>query len=256
MVQTRQQALAKIQAMIESRSWPRVQMTLLVVITGAIGFLTSFILLHLGMTTLWLRYLLSMVAAYVAFLFLLWVWARTRNKDLSDGLDIPDFGKSGRDGGSKDCNYEGQGGDFGGGGASGSYHPEVPTGESPSGGSTIDFVPELELEELAIPVIVLVVVVLLVGSSFLVIVNAPALFAELVLDGILSASLYRRLRGIDQKHWLETAIRKTALPFTTITILLVAFGWTIQWLNPSASSIGEFLSHRNLRSTTTHNELR
>lgn len=218
-------------------------MTLLVCVTGAIGFLTSFILLHLSLTTLWLRYLIAMIAAYCAFLFLLWVWAKTREKHLTDRLDLPDFGKVGRGGGSKDCSYEGKGGDFGGGGASSSYHPDAPAVESPSG-NIADFVPELELEELAIPIIVLITVVLLVGSAFLVIINAPALFAELILDGILSANLYRRLQGLDQKHWLETAIRKTGLPFATITLLLVAFGWTIQWLDPSANSIGEFLSHR------------
>lgn len=50
---------------------------------------------------------------------------------------------------------------------------------------------------------------------------------------------------LDQKHWLETAIRKTAFPFMTITLLLVAIGLTVQWIDPSASSIGEFLSHRH-----------
>jgi hypothetical protein len=65
-----------------------------------------------------------------------------------------------------------------------------------------------------------------------------------LLDGILSASLYRRLRGLDQTHWIETAIKKTALPFTTITVLLVTIGWTIQMLDPSATTIGQFISHR------------
>jgi hypothetical protein len=45
-------------------------------------------------------------------------------------------------------------------------------------------------------------------------------------------------------HWLETAIRKTALPFAGMTLGLVAIGWTVQWIDPSAVSIGEFLSHR------------
>lgn len=236
--------LRRIQAMVESQGWPRVQMTLLVCLTGAIGFLTSFVLLHHGVTTLWLRYLISMGVAYLGFLFLLWVWAKTRDKNLSDGLDLPDIGRGGKGGGSKDCGYEGKGEDFGGGGSSGSYHPEASAGESPGTGIT-DVLPDsLELEELAIPLIVIAFVVMLVGSSFLVIVNAPALFAELLLDGILGASLYRRLRGLDQKHWLETAIRKTALPFTGMTLGLIAVGWTMQWVDPSASSIGEFLSHR------------
>jgi len=244
MARSRKETLRRIQAMVESQGWPRVQMTLLVCLTGAIGFLTSFLLLHHGMTTLWVRYLISMGVAYLGFLFLLWIWAKTRHKNLSDHLDVPDIGRPGKGGGSKDCGYEGKGSDYGGGGSSSSYHPEVSVGESPSSGIAEVLPNSLELEELAIPLIVIGLVVMLVGSSFVVIINAPALFAELLLDGILGASLYRRLRGLDQKHWVETALRKTVLPFTGMTIVLVAIGWTIQWLDPSAISIGEFLSHR------------
>lgn len=229
---------------MESQGWPRVQMTLLVCLTGAIGFLASFSLLHFGLTVLWLRYLVSMGVAYMGFLGLLWVWAKTRDKNLSDGLDLPDISRPGKSGGAKDCGYAGKGGDCGGGGGSGSYHPDASVGESPSGHIAEVLPDSLELEELAIPVIVIVFVVMLMGSSILVIINAPALFAELLLDGILGASLYRRLRGLDRTHWLETAIRKTALPFAGMTLGLVAIGWTVQWIDPSAVSIGEFLSHR------------
>ncbi len=244
MARSRKEALRRIHAMVESQGWPRVQMTLLVCLTGGIGFLTSVLLLHHGMTTLWVRYLFSMGVAYLGFLLLLWVWAKTRHRDLSDGIDLPDIGRPGKGGSSKDCGYEGKGGEFGGGGASSSYHPEVPVSESP-GSRIAEVLPDsLELEEFAIPAIVLGVVVMLLGSSVVVIINAPALFAELLLDGILGASLYRRLRGLDQKHWVETALRKTALPFSGMTIVLVAVGWTLQWLDPSAISIGAFFSHR------------
>lgn len=244
MPRSRKDSLLKIQAMIESQGWPRIQMTLLVCLTGAIGFLTSVLLLHHGMTTLWVRYLISMGVAYLGFLLLLWVWAKTRHRDLSDGIDLPDIGRPGKGGGSKDCGYEGKGGDFGGGGASGSYHPDISASES-SGSGIAEVLPNsLELEELAIPAIVLGVVIMLVGSSVVVIINAPALFAELLFDGILGASLYRRLRGLDQKHWVETALRKTALPFTGMTLVLVAVGWILQWLDPAAVSIGSFFAHR------------
>lgn len=244
MARSRKDSLLKIQAMIESQGWPRIQMTLLVCLTGAIGFLTSALLLHHGMTTLWVRYLISMGVAYLGFLLLLWVWAKTRHRDLSDGIDLPDIGRPGKGAGSKDCGYEGKGGDFGGGGASGSYHPDLPVHESASSGIAEVLPNSLELEELAVPAIVLGAVILLLGSSIFVIINAPALFAELLLDGILGASLYRRLRGLDQTHWVETALRKTALPFTGITLVLVAIGWTLQWLDPAAVSIGSFFAHR------------
>ena len=219
-------------------------MALLVCLTGAIGFLTSYFLLHLGITTLWVRYLASMVIAYISFLFLLWIWAKTHNRKISDGLDAPDIGSPSKGGHSKDCEFEGKGGDFGGGGSSASYHSDIKTVESPQSGVS-DLVPDsIELEELAIPVIVIVSAILLLGSSLLVIMNAPVFLAELILDGILTASLYRRLRGLDHQHWLETAFRKTALPFAGMTVILVTVGWTIQWLDPTVTSLAAFLSHR------------
>lgn len=242
MSQPRQETLARIQAVIESQSWPRIQMTLLVCLTGGIGFLTSFVLLHHGVTTIWVRYLISMGAAYIGFLFLLWIWSRARDRSLADNLDAPDIGWPGKGRSSQHC--ESEGGDVGGAGAHSAYHPETAVAESPNNGIA-DMVPDgLDLDELAIPVTAIVLAVVLVGSSFLIIVNAPALFAELLLDGILTASLYRRLRGLDQQHWLETALRRTAMPFATVTVILVAIGWTMQWLDPSISTVGEFLSHR------------
>ena len=38
------------------------------------------------------------------------------------------------------------------------------------------------------------------------------LFAELLADAALSASLYRHLRGMNP-HWFATALRKTFIPF-------------------------------------------
>jgi hypothetical protein len=71
------------------------------------------------------------------------------------------------------------------------------------------------------------------------VVTAPALFAELLLDGILVGQLYRRLRRFDGRHWLETALRRTALPFLATGILLAIAGFAMQRFAPAARSIGE-----------------
>ena len=43
-------------------------MALLIAITGMTGFIASVILLHLGLHTLWLRYLIAGSIAYLVFL--------------------------------------------------------------------------------------------------------------------------------------------------------------------------------------------
>ena len=70
-----------------------------------------------------------------------------------------------------------------------------------------------EAEEFAIPLAVLILIGAMIFSSLFMVYSAPTLFAELLVDGVLSASLYLRLRGLETRHWLETAIRRTAWPF-------------------------------------------
>ena len=53
-------------------------MTLLVVLTGGAGLLASFVLLHLGVDSMAVRYPLAVTIAYAVFLLLLWLWLRTK----------------------------------------------------------------------------------------------------------------------------------------------------------------------------------
>jgi hypothetical protein len=79
-------------------------------------------------------------------------------------------------------------------------------------------------------------------SCFSVIWSAPLLLAELMVDGALSVSLYRRLRGIDARHWLDTALKRTVKPFVATTVLVMACGWALGLYAPHAHSLGEVLA--------------
>jgi hypothetical protein len=61
-------------------------------------------------------------------------------------------------------------------------------------------------------------------STSLVVYSAPDMFAELLLDGALSAGLYHKLREIPRRYWLTTTLRKTVVPFVVATILISAAG--------------------------------
>jgi len=115
----RHHEIHRIRSKLERDSFPRLQMMLLVSLTGASGFVASYLFLHAGLIEMWLRYLASFAVSYLVFLVLLWLWLRTRAEDYADvsvGLECPSSGS----GGSGTC-YSGKGGDFGGGGASGSF---------------------------------------------------------------------------------------------------------------------------------------
>ncbi|HEY5994136.1 MAG TPA: hypothetical protein VIU46_05985 [Gallionellaceae bacterium] len=232
------------------RSSPRLHMMLLVTVTGAAGLLASILMLRAGMETMWLRYLAAFGLAYLVFLFLLWVWLRWSDED--DGTDLPDLSGGSGDGGG---GYSGGGGQFGGGGSSGSWDSldaELPAG----GGSGDSFGGDVlgsagdalgSAEEAAIPLMLLLAllaaIAAMLGSAFILVSSAPELLAELLLDGALSVSLYRRLSGIDTRHWLETAVHRTARPFLLAALIVSGVGFGMALYAPEAHSLGEVVYH-------------
>ncbi|TLS65455.1 hypothetical protein FEF65_12910 [Mariprofundus erugo] len=238
----RHQAIQKIRGELERDSFPRLQMFLLVTLTGASGFVASYTFLHVGIVEMWLRYLLSFGVAYLMFLVLLWLWLRTRAEDYADIPEVSRTASSSSDSASACCS--GKGGDFGGGSASGAFdsHADGISLVGDSGGSVSDALGTVaEAEEFAIPLAILMLIGAMVFSSLFIVYSAPMLFAELLVDGVLSASLYRRLRGLETRHWLETAIRRTACPFILTAAIASASGWAMTLYAPGVHSIGDVI---------------
>ena len=222
---------------IERDQYPRLQMFIIVLLTGVAGFIASAAMLHAGLTGMALRYLLALCVAYLMFLFIVWVWLRWR----ADSLDGIGLGGADVHAPSSPA-FSGKGGTFDGGGASGDYQPPsgVSSSLSDSRSSTFDGVDaDVDVGEAAIPLVVLALIAGVVFCALFVVNLAPTLFAELLVDGLLSASLYRRLRGIDRHHWLQTALRRTVWPFVFAAISVTALGASLAWYTPGAQSIGQ-----------------
>jgi len=248
-ITSRQQLIRRIQRELEARGYPRLQMMLLVALTGGAGFLASFLLLVYGLDSLGLRYAISVAIAYLVFLILLWLWLRA-DADTYDGFDevaveilaqIPDAT-------ARTSKSVGGGGGFGGGGGTGRWEDnsspetlvELPDVPLPSADAVAD------ADEFAIPLAVILTVVgvvfVVLAASFSVILSAPVLFAELLVDGVLAASLYKRLRRVDSRHWLQSAIRRTIVPFVITAVLAGAVGWGLSVYAPGARTLGDALA--------------
>ena len=222
-------------------------MLLLVTLTGGAGFVATWALLRGGVEAMALRYPLSVALAYLVFLLLLWLWLRTR---AHEWLDLPDASGGGSHGPADSGAWVGSGGNSGGGGASAGW--ESASASDAVGDGAIDVVSKpigealgvaAEGDELAVPLAVIVVAVavvaVLVLSSLFLVWSAPVLFAELLVDGALAAGLYRRLRRIDARHWLETAVRRTWLPFVLTAVFAALAGWALASYAPGATTLGE-----------------
>ena len=117
---TRTEIVARTKRNLLEQGYPRLQMFLIVCLTGAVGFIISFILLDAGMTAMWIRYGIAMMVAYLAFMGLLWIWLHSKSSDYSDFPDITNVGDNVETGSKV---LQGQGGGFGGAGANGSFEP-------------------------------------------------------------------------------------------------------------------------------------
>lgn len=251
---------------------PRLHMVLILVLTGGFGFLVSWGLLELGVSALWIRYPLAVALAYAAFLLLLRLWLayqrRRRGRtgdsvDLSDLLDpgLADVGGGVARGAGAAGRIAGGGGRFGGAGASGSYQGAVPlpvgdpqvassaaadygtSGAAKGIGGLFDLA---AADEGAIPILV---VILVLGTALSLVLlagylvwTAPALLAELLVDGLVVAALSHRLHRIESPSWTRGVLRRTWLPAAGIALLLGFTGYVFQRLDPAIDSIGDIVS--------------
>lgn len=247
-------AVVRARHQLEAKSYPRLQMSLITGLTGAFGLLSSFLLLHLGgVESMALRYPMALVCAYGMFLALIGLWLRTQARDY---LDLPDLSggssshssHTGPSGGASTPIRSGGGGDFGGGGASGSFDDSFggsgadmseAVGSDFSLGDTVGSV--ADADELAIPLMAVVLAVGLAFASLYVIYIAPAFLAEVLVDGAFSYALYRYVRGDDPAHWLATAVRRTVVPFIATGVFLMLVGAALSAYAPGAHSIGDLM---------------
>ena len=72
---------------------------------------------------------------------------------------------------------------------------------------------------------------------------APVLLAEIQVDGALVAGLYKRVKGIEQRHWLRTAVRRTLLPALLVALFLATAGYALQRAVPEAHTMGDVWHH-------------
>jgi hypothetical protein len=272
----RERGLAHIRARMLRHGHPRTQMLALLVVTGGAGFAAAFAMLHLGVRAMAVRYPLAVLVAYGTFLLALRIWLGTmmrrheRRRASSGvwGVDVPAFGRSGGGSGGSgagDVRFGGGGG-FAGGGAGGEWEPApapvvLPVAAPPPPGPALQGVASSgartssgsrggkfrfglgDLDDDSAGVLALALLALaafaLVAAVGYILMIAPALLTELVVDGIVVSGLYRRVRTIDDREWLRTAVRRTWIPALLIALLLGAVGFGVQRLVPQARSIGD-----------------
>jgi hypothetical protein len=206
-------------------------MAVILAAAGAAAFLTSFVLLRLDVRSMAWRYPLAGCAGYLIFLLLLGLWlilARRRDRpdvsslDVLDSVDVAEWSSANEQR---------------------TPSPDALELEDTSaglGGPTLD----VDVDEAALILIPVGILMASLGAAFYALYIAPALFAELLLEGLLLAGLYRRLKRIEPRAWYSVVLRRTWIPFACLTLALAILGYVAQSLVPEARSIGELFRDR------------
>jgi hypothetical protein len=210
--------LARVERHLIRTGAPKSQIMLLVWLTGMAGLLTSVSLLHLHLEIMAVRYILSVTVAYGTFLALVWLWivcqgrrwnriARRapRTQPVTDLWELS----------SMDLDW-------------------------------LDFLDLMEMGEVIGPLLLVAAafsIVFVLWYLISAIAFAPESLAEMFIDGVISAALYRRLKRIDHRHWLQSAFAKTRAPFLWTLLFFAFFGVVTRYYAPEAISIGGVFRH-------------
>lgn len=264
---------ARVGAALKRRFFLRFHVSLILLFTFCVGLLATRVLLWLGMETMWLRYLWTMVAAYCGFLLGVRLWlayvgagtmtgapraaTEPRQGGSGGGFDIPDLGFSGaRMPGGVRPPLAGGGGDFAGGGASGVF-TDAGAGEggiadaagslasgdagTGSGGSGGGFSLDLgDADGLVVLLLALLVLVLVVGGAFWLVWAGPEILIEAAFEAMLAGGLVKTLHA-GATGWIGRVMWKTLLPFCLVTAAAVAFAKVGQGAYPEARTFREIV---------------
>lgn len=247
---------------LKERLFLRFHMSLILVGTALIGLLASKLLLMSHVTNVVVRYPLAVVVAYLAFFGFIKLWLAyitpSRNRSSYDAADavadaatsIPDF--SGARMPSPPIFGGGGGGTFGGGGASGSFEVAGPdaaafnTISDAAGGigkTTGDAAGDAAsgiLEEGGWVLIILGVLLAIVfGAGLYIVYDAPFILTEAAFDFVLSASLLKGARKMDDAGWTGSVLRTTWKPFMVVLMIALIGAAVIHSLYPEVKKMSE-----------------
>jgi hypothetical protein len=238
---------------IRDRFLLRFHMTFILLGTFVAGLVTTKVLLEVQQNVLWLRYLIAVAVAYLAFLGLvrLWLaylaWCARGERDAvgPDGvLDLVDGMCEAGELFSSSVSPSAepvQGGEFGGAGSSGSWNAgDVNVSSATETGSAAGNAASgcgFDLDE-AVWILVVAAAVLAVFLAGIYLVwIAPAMLAEAAFEAALASTLVRRAKKVESAGWIRSVVRATVWPFIIILLFSVVAGWAAQRNCPDATRL-------------------
>jgi hypothetical protein len=249
------------------RFYTRFHMSLILMSAGLAAMLGNWVMLHAGVSAMWLRYPLAITLAYLIFLAGVWLWLQyvqytqgdgTRRTNI-DGADVlnGDILPIGGGGSSSGDSFAGGGGSFDGGGAAGEWVEANPvqalasSGSAPSTdgggmfsgiGKNLGDFGDLDGEAIVLIVLAIALILSLLLLSGYVIWFAPDILSEALFGATLAGSLARTAKRQDADGWVLGVVKKTWWPFAIVMVISMVFAIYAASHYPGASTFGAVLS--------------
>jgi hypothetical protein len=233
---------------LQQRHWLRLHALCIGAVTLVLMLGASAGLLHLGVTSMAVRYALALSLAYLAYLLLVRVWAECmlRRAFDDDPWSSVDVGPA-RQG---DAVAAGGGGDFGGGGAQGAW-AEAPVpgdgaadglseglGQAVEGaGSALDGADDGAVVLIPVLAVFALLLAAMLGAGWLawLLFSTEVLLAvavEVAFALLLARTLYR----IEREGWLLAAVRLSWKPLLAALVCAVLVGAVLDHVFPQADT--------------------
>lgn len=203
---------------LRRRSYPRIALGLVLILTALAGFGISFVLLKAGVGEMWIRYPVAVVGAYGIFLVLMRLWVEIESQQINP--EDPELIEALEKGAPEPVKSRGDGNWL-------------------DGLDLVNF--DFFDAEGCLPAVLIGIVVALIGLVVFALFGAPVLLAEVLIDMLLAGLLYRRLKHAAQEHWLGACIRKTWFFVLCTAFLLFVAGLCLSVAAPGTRTIGPAL---------------
>lgn len=240
----KQKFIQKLQERIPAR-W---HMSVICFLTIATGILVSKGILFFDLADPMIRYGIAVWSSYAVFFLLIYFWLmlyfgrrkpthRESSLDAFDALDLVKIGPSPlhRE------TWQGHGGQFSGGGASGSWD----SGSESSSRATEVSPKDVarvggDVDETIVIVLLIAVLAAIFGSAGYVIYYAPEILFDAAFEVVLATALLRRAKNVQREGWKYAIFKHTWWLFAIVLFVSMAFGFIMKKECPEAASFAQF----------------
>ncbi|MCL4477454.1 MAG: hypothetical protein M1508_14740 [Nitrospirae bacterium] len=259
----------KLTRFLKERFFLRFHMSLLLSGSFFFGMLASKGLLVLGVNRMIVRYPIAVVCSYFAFFGFMKLWlayisssayrktfAETAGVGLGNiDIPLPSSGSASNVLGP----LSGEGGQFGGGGASGFFEGSTAETAQQAASSTVSKTADSlggkaadaaggalsDIFDDAGKVLIILGVLLAVifGAGIYLVYQAPMILTDAAFNFLLATSLARNARKMSSPDWMGSVFRATVWPFVIVLSVAVWLAYVAQSAVPQATKLSQVIRH-------------